>query len=78
MNKQIEIAKEYISKHNEMIVDEYQGSTNDQWLDVFNCLIGGVYGECRETGNNWYEIEISRFDTNSGNPFIFEFQYKDE
>lgn len=74
----LEIIKDYISLHNQNIQEEFElvnVSTQD-WLNDYQKLIAGDFGEVRETGFTnelELEIEIPGKDADSGNPVIFNF-----
>ena len=45
--EKVQIAKDYLSLHHELIRDEYSNNDNDEWISVFNNIIGGAWGDCR-------------------------------
>jgi hypothetical protein len=80
----IDIARHFVSKHN---LHQFANLTDwmptkqmklaadkDQYLTIYHNLINGHYGNVRPTGfDNELEIEISGFDSNTGNSIIFNF-----
>ena len=86
----IETAKDFIANHKKSIQEYHADNDDAQWLEVYNKLRCGVFGEYtdnteygEEDENGEYplikeatecEIEISRFDTKSGNPVIFRWE----
>jgi hypothetical protein len=83
VSKKISIAKEFISLHKDSDLEDLmtgRGLYNDdaKLLAIYHELVGGVYGEVSET--DWeheMEIEISGFESKSGNPIMFNFELLD-
>ena len=37
-------------------------------------MVNDIYGECRDMGDGWRELEISSHDSWNGKPVLFEFK----
>ena len=80
MKTKVEIANNFILSHRQIDVDEWAPFhlSGDAKLEhIFNNILQGLYGECREVddllGSGEYEIEISSHDSRSGNSVLFNF-----
>ena len=89
-NKQIQIAKDFISNHKNDNAEDWflqcqPGTDDEQYLEIYAKLEGGTFGECRDNAEfdedgelikeaTEFEIEISGFESKSGNPIIFEWE----
>lgn len=88
-NKQ-KIAAEFVGLHKDSDINHWQplNESNDvkKLNSIFINLISGVYGECRglnggyDESNNYvvptrWEIEIGRYESASGSPILFQFEY---
>lgn len=84
--EQIQISKNYISRHKNDDVDFWQPLDkfgNEKYLAIYSNLINGTYGEARCLDEEFdddgeiishgyeYEVEIGRFDSADGNPVLF-------
>jgi len=49
-------------------------SNDKKYLEIYNRLASGSYGEVRENDFDEYEIEISGNESKTGNPIIFEWE----
>jgi len=63
--------KHFISKHNEQTVEHLKDNP-EPW--IYNYMVNDVYGECRDMGDGWRELEISSDDSWNGKPVLFEFK----
>jgi hypothetical protein len=74
METKEEIVKRYISEHkNDHYWYQDKPFTKSTFIDIYSKLIGGDYGECRETDFGDFEIEISKHQTKSMQTVIFSF-----
>ena len=78
MKTKVEIANNFILSHKE--IEEWAPFhlSGDAKLEhIFNNILQGLYGECREVDDllrsGEYEIEISSHDSRSGNSVLFNF-----
>ena len=84
----IEIAKAFVDSHKDADIDNWQpmNLNDDAKLEsIYNNMVGGVYGECRDnaeygedgeivTEADEFEIEIASHESASGNPVLFDFE----
>jgi len=81
MSERTEISQDFVNLHKySNIADWVQGycdtvKSNNQMLDtIYSRLIDETYGEVREVGENYFEIEISSHYTKNGYSVIFNFE----
>jgi len=76
-SKKIEIAKDYIASHKESDVTDWQpvGSDDEaKFLIIYENMMNDVYGEARKNDFGDMELEIGSYESNNGNPVIFEWK----
>jgi len=80
METKEEIAKRFISEHKNDNIEEWlscdrfiQNNILSGLLNIYSNLIGGEFGDCRETDFGDFEIEISKHETKSMQTVIFSF-----
>ena len=63
--------KHFISNHNEETAEHLKDNP-EAW--IYNYMVNDIYGECRDMGDGWRELEISSDDSWNGEPVLFEFK----
>jgi hypothetical protein len=73
MSKEIyNTVQEFISLHNEYNAEHLQSQPVDV---IYSNILNDLYGETRDLGDGWVELEISGLDSFNGNPVLFNFPY---
>ena len=69
----IDTAREFVASHKEFGLG--LDIDRDALLSIYHNLIGGLYGETRSNGMGEFEIEIPAFESRTGRPILFNFEY---
>ncbi len=73
-NLRVDVIKGYTQLNRLKIQEYFKHYTNKSWLNSYYSMISGAWGEVTIEDDDVCEIEISRFDTDSGNPKIFTWE----
>lgn len=72
-----EIAERFIDAHKHSNIEEWHlssASESGKLLEVYDNLMGGLYGDIKTENDIDFVVEISKSDSVSANPIIFEWQ----
>ncbi len=76
-DQKIEIAKQFVALHKNDDADTWlpseRGYGEKKLLAIYQHLLNGTFGNVRNDEYG-FEIEISGFETKTGNPYLFEWE----
>ena len=73
LKSKVDTAREFVASHKEFGLG--LDIDRDALLAIYHNLIGGLYGETRSNGMGEFEIEIPAFESRTGRPILFNFEY---